>query len=120
MGFFGNIFKAAARGLKSVGGKAVRGLKSAGEKAMRGLKSGYQKVKGFITGKGKPKQWKEGDVAKFRKDGVINVGGGNKMRVVGGRPTGKVIRGSPYTDPPKPKGQGSQTFKNIDIDDLGL
>jgi len=54
MGFFGNIFKAAARGLKSVGGKAVRGLKSAGEKAMRGLKSGYQKVKSFITGKSTP------------------------------------------------------------------
>ena len=54
MGFFGNIFKAAVRGVKGLTGKAYRGLKSAGEKAMRGVKSGYQKVKGFITGKSAP------------------------------------------------------------------
>ena len=120
MGFFGSIFKAVARGSKNLLKGAARGIKATAEKAARGVKSGFQKVKGFITGKQKPKPWKEGDPAGFRKDGIINVGGGNTMRVVKGRPTGKVIRGSPYTDPAKTKGLGSQTFKNIDIDDLGL
>ena len=45
MGFFGNVFKAVARGVKSVGGKAFRGLKSAGESAVRGVKSAVNQIK---------------------------------------------------------------------------
>ena len=99
MGFFGNIFKAAARGVRSLGGKAIRGLKSVGEKAIRGVKSGYQKVKGFITGKGKPKAkpWTEGDVP----TGFVDVAGG-KMAYKGGRPTGQFIKDAGRIEPKRP------------------
>ena len=49
MGFFGTIFKAVARGVKSVGGKAFKGLKSAGEAVKRGFKSGVEQIKKGVS-----------------------------------------------------------------------
>jgi len=116
MGFFSAIagaFKkaipAVIKGIKSGGGKALKGLRGLGGKIVKGVKRVGQKL-GLI--KKKPKVWKEGDPAGF-KEGFTNVGGGNKMKVVGGRPVGKVIRGNPY-DAPKPRGLGENTFKYID------
>ena len=117
MGFFGTIFKAVARGVKSVGGKAFKGLKSAGEAVKRGFKSGVEqikkgvsKIKNTFTKSKQKKPWKEGDPARF-----ADVGGGNRMAYKGGRPvTGKAIRGNPYAGKPKPKGYAQDTFKYID------
>ena len=121
MGFFGSIFKAVARGVKSVGGKAFRGLKSAGESAVRGVKSGVKSAVNQIKkgvqklketfGKSKPKKtWKEGDVP----TGFVNLPGQGKMAYKGGKPvTGKIIRDSGMRRP-RMKGEGSNTFKYID------
>ena len=117
MGFFSAIagaFKkaipAVIKGIKSGGGKALKGIKRLGGKVVKGVKRLGQKL-GLIKKKGKV--WKEGDPAGFKKEGFVNVGGGNVMKVVNKRPTGKVIRGNPY-DAPKPRGLGENTFKYID------
>ena len=66
MGFFGSIFRAAAKGLKSVGKSAAKGLKSAYESAKRGVKAGVEKVKKLFGGRGKEKPWTaEADVPKL-------------------------------------------------------
>ena len=61
MGFFGSLFKAAARGGKNLLKGAARGIKATAQKASRGVKSaveqikkGVEKVKAFITGKKPP------------------------------------------------------------------
>jgi len=80
-------------------GKIVKGVKRLGQKL------------GLVKKKGKV--WKEGDPAGFKKEGFVNVGGGNKMLYKGGKPVGKVIRGRP-SNAPNPRGLGENTFKYID------
>lgn len=65
MGFFGSIFRAAAKGLKGVAKSAAKGLKSAFQSAKRGVKSGVEKIKRFFGGRGKEKPWTGGDGPKL-------------------------------------------------------
>jgi len=100
MGLFSAIIKGVVRGARSIGGKVVKGLKSAGEKVVKGVKSGISKVKQMISGKPKPKPWKEGDSVKF-----VDMPGQGKMAYKGGKPvTGKVIKG---------KGKYDDTFNYV-------
>ena len=81
----------------------------------RGLKSGYQKVKGFITGKGKGKKpWTEGDAVDLdAPSGNVRIAQGT-MKYKSGRPVPKTMRVKKTGDDP------FDYVKHLQVEDYGL